>query len=184
MIYLLKIFMPIAGVSLMCEAVAERDVILCIAAFGILRTWWKDILDADELKTRQILERIARWAIFAGVVDAFWKAKSYEEYAACAVVVALLWLWRQGKLGGLWRAAKDFRLPDITPPEKDVASVRRVSSMLDFVEAKADAARKREYEKESERAQEEYACFIERLEAFKSRYGLAEARLEKLKGVY
>ena len=183
MISLLKILMPIAAAALLCEAVAERDAILGIAAFGILRAWWKDILDADELKTRQILERIARWVIFGGVVDACWNAKSYEEYTACAVVVALLWLWRQGKLGGLWRTAKDFRLPDIMPPEKDVASVHRVPSVLDSAVTKDDAARKREYEKEAERAQKEYACFLERVAAFKSRYGVVMTRFEKLKGV-
>ena len=184
MISLFKILMPIAAAALLCEAVAERDAILGIAAFGILRAWWKDILDADGLKMRQILERIARWVIFGGVVDACWNARSYEEYTACAVVVVLLWLWRQGKLGGLWHASKDFRLPDIMPSGKDVASVHRVPSVLDSAVTKDDAARKREYEKETESAQKEYARFLERVAAFKSRYGLAVARFEKLKGMY
>lgn len=182
----IRILMPIAAAAIACEAVAEREIILGVAAFGILRAWWKDILDADELKTRKILERIARWAIFGGVVDAFWNAKSYEEYAACALLVGFLWLWRQGKLGGLWNAIRGIRLPEVKlseQPKEDTAIVHRAFSGLSHVEAEDDASRKKEYEKEAEMAQKEYASFLERMEAFKSRYGVATARFEKLEGV-
>jgi len=108
MILLLKVLMPFIAAALACQAWVESDVIIGTTAIGILRSWWCDFLSHDRVKAGKVLGRIFRWAIFGGVIQHFLNARAPEDIAAGVLVLVFLFLWRQGKLSGVWVSVKSY----------------------------------------------------------------------------
>lgn len=105
MIYqILRWVMPIVAAAFFYEAVAQADIIMGFLAFGVLRSWWKDLLNLHDPKKGVILSRIARWVLLGGIFVRLLVATRIEEYVACAVLFAFVWLWRIGRLPEIWHA--------------------------------------------------------------------------------
>ena len=100
--------MPFCAAALLCEAAAQSDVIVGFAAFGVLRSWWKDLLNLHDPKMAVVICRIARWALLGGIAGQLIVATKTEEYAACAVLFVFVLLWKYGKLPAVRDAVRGF----------------------------------------------------------------------------
>ena len=94
--------MPICAAVLFYEAVSQSDIIIGFFAFGILRSWLKDVLDDDDVPKGKIIGRICRWALLGGIFEQLWVATKPEEYIACFILLIFVWAWKKDKLGVLW----------------------------------------------------------------------------------
>jgi len=108
MMAVLRWLMPIGAAVLFYEAAAQSDIIIGFIAFGVLRSWWKDLLDLHDPKKGVIIGRISRWALLGGICVQLLVATKAEEYIACAILFVFVLLWKIGKLPDVWHSIRRF----------------------------------------------------------------------------
>ena len=176
--------MPIVAVVLFCEAAAQSDIIMGFLAFGVLRSWWKDLLNLHDPKKGVILSRIARWALLGGIFVRLLVATRPEEYVACAILFAFVWLWRIGKLPRIWQAIREAcdKVGQTEEPTEDRAEVvviqhanePRQNLKTEMIDPKVE-----EYRLEAEKA---LMAFRKREAEARALQAALMARLSKLEG--
>ena len=114
--------LPFCAAALFYEAVVQSDIIIGFVAFGVLRSWWKDVLNLHDPKKAVIVNRIARWALLGGIAGQLIVATKIEEYVACAVLFCFVLLWKYGKLPTVWAAVRGvFGKASWSSPERTAA---------------------------------------------------------------
>jgi hypothetical protein len=176
--------MPIVATVLFCEAAAQSDIIMGFLAFGVLRSWWKDLLNLHDPKKGVILSRIARWALLGGIFVRLLVATRPEEYVACAILFAFVWLWRIGKLPRIWQAIREA-CDKVGQTETQIddraeivviqhANAPRQNSTIETIDSKTE-----KYKMDAEKA---LMAFRKREAEVRALQDALMARLEKLEG--
>lgn len=122
--------LPFCAAALFYEAVVQSDIIIGFVAFGVLRSWWKDVLNLHDPKKAVIVNRIARWALLGGIAGQLIVATKIEEYVACAVLFCFVLLWKYGKLPTVWAAVRGvFGKASWSSPERTAADSESAHSI-------------------------------------------------------
>lgn len=187
---LLRWLMPVVAVALFCEAAAQSDIITGFIAFGVLRSWWKDLMDLHDPKKGVIIGRIARWALVGGICVQLLVATKTEEYIACAVLFAFVWLWKIGKLPDIcqsircfWNKACEVELPKFSTgrchSHNKLVVVRHAAESPQASEQELPDPRVDEYKADVKR---EIAAFSERDAEIRKLHEALMKRLANLEG--